>query len=290
MPNEDGTDTPAEIQKKAQEAQAAHDAAAYSANQKQALGASLTGPWNGSFGITGTPESIQGGLEGLQFGQMLYGQGIGDVGKEASDYSAQLRGRMNKDSISADVMNQNSNRRVAQGANKIGMAGASMGGAQEALYRQNSAVAQAENQKYQDAALMAVGKNIGAKQQGQSAAYFGGKASGQAATPTPVASSEGGSIICTELFNQGKITKEEWAKAGIYGRTISLNTYIGYLIIASPIVVLMKKSDKFSNLFIGWTKSIAAHKPNLLTRIMTPVAWSIGYVKTTRKEKTFTIA
>jgi hypothetical protein len=186
----------------AERASATQAASAEEAKKRQAtMDGYLSGPGTGMT-VSGTPEAISGGMEGLGFGQMLYGQGIGDIGKEASNYSEQLKGRLNQDSISADVMNQNANRRVAQGANKIGMAGATMGGAQEALYRENSATAQAGNQAYKDAALAAVGRNIGAKQQGMSAAYFGGKASGQAGVVTPVASNDSG--MCCFIFLEAR--------------------------------------------------------------------------------------
>lgn len=248
-------------------------------------GAALSGPGTGTINVSGSEEARAGALEGLQLGQMLYGQGMADIGKEAADYSQRLRNKLGEQSVSADLYINQANRRLSQQAGKLGMAGATLGGAQEQLRRQAEFNAQAMNQEYQDKALMAVGKNIGQKISGSSGLYLAGKGVGQAQTPTPVPSSGGGSIICTELYNQGKITKDEYLRASVYGYKIHRNTYFGYLTIAKPIVQLMKKSDKFSNLFIGWAKSIAKQKPNMITRLMMPICFMVGYVRQTKEEK-----
>lgn len=270
---------------------AAEQAAAAQAALTQAGSDALGGPGKGILDLYGTPEQQHGAVQGLQFGQMLYGQGIGDIGKEASDYSNQLRSRLGTDSVKADLYRQSANRRIDQGAGKLGMAGANLGGAKEQLYRQSGFEADAANQAYKDSALAAVGRNIGAKQQGLASQFRAGQGIGNAQTPGAVADYNSGmSVICTELYNQGKISKNEWQRACIFGYMLKQNTYFGYLTIARPIVELMKKSDKFSNLFIGWAKSIAAQKPNLLTRALLPICWMVGYVRQIKKEKTFRIA
>jgi len=246
----------------------------------------LSGQGSGILNITGTQEARSGGIEGLQLGQMLYGQGMADVGKEASEYGQMVKGRLGQESVSADLYRQNANRRLAQAAGKMGMAGATMGGAQEQLRRQAEFNAQAMNQEYKDKALALYGKNIGAKQSGLSSLYLSGKGVGVAQTPGQVPSAGGISIICTELYNQRKISKNEWLRATYFGYSVHPNTYFGYLIIAKPIVHLMKKSDKFSNLFVGWAKSIAKQKPNLITRLMMPICFMVGYARQIKKEKT----
>jgi hypothetical protein len=258
----------------------------YEQRFRQLGGAALSGPGSGVLDVTGSEEARAGALEGLQLGQMLYGQGMADVGKEAAEYGQMVKGRLGQQSVSADLYRQAANRRLSQQAGKMGMAGATLGGAQEQLRRQAEFEAQARNQEYQDRALALYGKNVGAKQAGLASLYLSGKGVGQAETPTPMPSTSGGiSIICTELYNQGKISKTEWLRASYFGYSIHPNTYFGYLTIAKPIVHLMKKSDKFSNLFIGWAKSIAKQKPNLFTRLMMPICFMVGYVRQTKKEK-----
>lgn len=236
--------------------------------------------------VSGSPEELASAREGLQFGKLLYGQDLPEVGQEAKQYSGMVKGRLDQDYAKADIYRQGANRRLAQQAGKVGMAGASLGGAQEQLYRQSGAEAEAMNQDYKDKALALYGRNISAKQQGIGGAYMGFRGVGQAKTPGPVTQYDSGlSVICTELFAQGKISEYEWSRASVFGYKLSNNTYNGYLIIASPIVKLMKKSDKFSNLFIDWSKSIAKNKPNLLTRILLPICWMVGYVGTIKEEK-----
>lgn len=258
----------------------------YEQQFSQMGGAALSGPGEGRLDVSGTPEARAGALEGLQLGQMLYGQGLADIGKEAADYSSMVKGRLGQDSVSADLYRQQANRRLAQTAGKMGMAGATMGGAQEQLRRQAEFNAQAMNQEYKDKALALYGKNIAAKQAGLAGLYMGGKGIGVAGTKGETPSAGGSiSVICTELHRQGKISNQEWIRASIFGYSIHPNTYFGYLTIAKPIVHLMKKSDKFSNLFIGWAKSIAKQKPNLITRLMMPICFMVGYARQTKKEK-----
>jgi hypothetical protein len=239
--------------------------------------------------LAGTQDQQMGAAQGLNFGQLLYGQNISSVGKEASAYSQDLKDRMNTNSAQADIYRQTGNQRIAKSAGKLGMAGSSMGGAQEQLYQNSQMAASGQNQSYKDSATAAVGRNITAKQQGMAGQYMAGMGIGNASTPGAVGNYSSGSVICTELYFQGKITKKEWERSAIYGLKIGKYKYIGYLTIAKPIVELMKKSDKLSNLFIGWAKSIAAHKPNLLTRALMPICWVVGYVRETKKEKTIRV-
>lgn len=270
--------TQEDVDKKAQEL--------YDQRFKNIGGAALSGAGTGELSISGSSEAQAGAIEGLQLGQMLYGQGMADIGKEAADYSSRVKGLLGKDYAGADVQRQLANQALAKNQAALGLGGTHALAAQEQLRRQGSMQAAQMNQDYQDKALALYGKNIGAKQQGMTSTYFGAKGAGQASTPTPVASSGGGSIICTELYNQGKISKIEWLKATSFGYSIHPNIYFGYLTIARPIVKLMKKSDKFSNLFVGWSKSIAKQKPNLFTRLMMPICFMVGYVRQTKKEKT----
>jgi hypothetical protein len=94
----------------------------------------------------------------------------------------------------------------------------------------------------------------------------------------------GVSVICTELYKQGKISRREWLSATNYGRGLSPEIFSGYLTIASPIVKLMQKSNKFSNLFINWAKALAKGEPNTITKILMPVAYLIGSLQLKAQE------
>lgn len=216
---------------------------------------SLSGPGAGVLDVYGSPDVIKGTAQGLQFGQMLYGQGIADVGKESADYASRVKGRLDTDYAKADVYRQNANRRLAQGANKLGMAGASLGGAQEQNYRQSGMEAGAMNQDYKDKALALYGRNISAKQQGLAGQYMAGAGIGQASTQNPTPNySNSGSLLCLALVSIGLMSKETYASESSF---ININSYeyIGYALLAAPFVPLILKNGKFAKYF-----SILAHK------------------------------
>ena len=246
----------------------------------------LTGPGPGQLDLYGTPEQQAGQKSGLQFGQLLYGQGIADVGKEAAEYGQMLKGQLGKEYAGSDLYRQELGQRSGKIAAQSGLSGTNMAATQEQMNRKASMDAAKMNQDYQNSMLALYGKNISAKQQGLASQYQAGAGIGQAQTPTPTPSYNSGiSVICTELHHQGKISNTEWIRASAFGYKLHPNTYFGYLTIAEPIVKLMKKSDKFSNLFIGWAKSIAKHKPNLLTKALLPICFLVGYARRIKKEE-----
>lgn len=53
-------------------------------------------------------------------------------------------------------------------------------------------------------------------------------------------------IICTELFKQGYLSKEDLKYEQRYGKIVGKNVHSGYLILATPVVKLMQRSSKFS--------------------------------------------
>lgn len=89
----------------------------------------------------------------------------------------------------------------------------------------------------------------------------------------------GMSIICTELYVQGKLSREEYKATNEYGATLPREMFVGYLTISKPIVKLMTKSDAFSNLFINWAKCLAKKQPNTFTKIVMPIASVIGHIR-----------
>lgn len=225
--------------------------------------------------------------EGLGLAKALYGETVGNVGTDAADYTARVKANLDKDYAGADSLRQQTASQVSKASAAAGLNGVNNVAMQNQLYRQGAMQANTLNQEYKDKALAAYGRNVSARQSGQSGIVMGYKGLGVASTPTQTVNYDSGSVICTELYRQGKITKNEWMRASVFGYSIHQNTYFGYLVIAKPIVKLMKKSDKLSNLFVGWAKSIAKQEPNLITRILMPLCWSIGYVrKTTQKEIT----
>lgn len=245
--------TPEQIRQEAMQQQAALDAQEQAKKFREIGGAALSGPGTGVLNVSGSEEAQQGALEGLQFGQMLYGQGIADVGKEAQEYSSMVKSGLNKDYAGADYQRQLSNMALAKQNAKIGLGGTNSLAAQEQLRRQGSMQAAQMNQDYQDKRLALYGKNISAKQSGMASQYFAGKGTGQAATQTPVAES-GGTMPCFALVLVGAMSKETYASESLFVNKHSLE-YIGYSMISAPIVYMILKFNLFAKIY-----SFFAHK------------------------------
>jgi len=203
------------------------------------------------------------------------------IGQDAQEYRDMIKGKVGQKSAAGGRMVQVGNQDIARANAKAGLKGVDTTAA--SIRERRGAIAKGnEIQQQEDQTnLSNYGKSIGASIAGTESLAAAGAGRGTAATPTPTPSYGGflGSIICAELYSQGKLNLRDLAGSKAYKETISQETYEGYLVIAKPIVKLMKRSDKFSNLFIGWAKSISVGKPNLFTRIMIPLCFCIGKIK-----------
>lgn len=232
--------------------------------------------------IYGTPEQQQGEVQARKNASIYYGSSQ-DLGQNAADYRARLKAKVDQPSALANQMTQSANQQIARSNARAGLSGVDTS-ARNIAEQRNSQMKADEAQQASNAVNLAnYGKSIGAGISGTEALAAAGAGRGTAATPTPTPSYGGGifggSIICTELYRQKKITGWEMIGCRNFGSKIPHETFRGYLIIATPIVALMKKSDKFSNLFIGWAKSISRGEKNRFTRFMIPICTVIGKIK-----------
>lgn len=234
--------------------------------------------------IYGTPLEQQGELAARKNAQLYYGSS-NELGQSAADYRDRLKSKVNQPSALANQMTQSANQQIARSNAKAGMAGVDTSARSIASQRDAQVRADAAQQASDQVNLANYGKSIGAGISGTESLAAAGAGKGAAATPTPTTSYGGGifsqlgSIICTELFVQKKLSLKELSGCRSFGENVSEEVYLGYLTIAKPIVALMKRSDKFSNLFIGWAKSISMNQPNRFTRIMIPICGVIGKLK-----------
>lgn len=231
--------------------------------------------------IYGTPLEKEGETAARNNAQNYYGT-YQSLGQNASDYRARLKAKVDQPSGLANQMMQSANQEISRSNAKAGMAGVDTSARNIASRRDAQTRADAAQQSQDQINLANYGKSIGAGISGTEALAAAGAGRGTASTPTPTPSYGGGifgSIICTELYKQKKLTLKELAGSREFRETLSDETYEGYLTIAKPIVVLMKKSDKFSNLFIGWAKSISRGEKNKVTRFMIPICSLIGKIK-----------
>lgn len=93
-------------------------------------------------------------------------------------------------------------------------------------------------------------------------------------------------VICTELYRQGKLSEELYELGGPPSRQVSYQTWLGYICWAESVVERMKKSERLSNFLLP---IVVARYEYLLNRrksllgaltiyIGHPACWLIGSV------------
>jgi len=228
--------------------------------------------------LYGTTENMLGEISGRRNAQTYYGTQR-QLGEDAADYRSRIKSNLDQKSGLANRMTQVANQDISRANAKAGMGGVDTTAA-SIRERRNAIGKSNEMQQTQDQInLSNYGKSISAGISGTEGLAASASGKQIAGTPTPTPSYGGGpfgSIICSELYFQKKLSLREIAGCNDFGKTIDDNTYSGYLLIAKPIVAVMKKSDKFSNLFIGWAKSISKGNPNKFTKFMMPICFVIG--------------
>lgn len=228
--------------------------------------------------IYGSTNEQLGEVAGRQNAQTYYGSQR-QIGLDAQDYRDRIKSNLDEKSSLANRMTQVANQDIARANAKAGLGGVDTTAA-SIRERRNSIGKSNEIQQSQDQInLSNYGKSISAGIAGTESLGAAGAGKAVAATPTPTPSYGGGpfgSIICSELYRQGKFSLRQLSGCDRFRASISEETYSGYLVIARPIVAVMKKSDKFSNLFIGWATAISQGKPNTFTKIMMPICFIIG--------------
>lgn len=230
--------------------------------------------------LSGSLETQMGEGAARKLASMYYGY-TPQIGMDAADYRARIKSRVDQPSALAGRFTQVSNQELAKKNAKAGMAGINDSASRIKERRANISKSNEIAQTEQRQNLMDYGKSIGAGISGTEALAAAGAGRAIAATPTPTPSYGGGlfgSIICTELYRQKKMTLKDLAASRDFRDKLQDEVYFGYLVVAKPLVKLMKKSDLFSNLFIGWAKSISAHNPGPMTKIMIPVCGLIGKI------------
>jgi len=257
-------------------------------NQDQANNVANQAGFNISYS---SPQELAGIAQGVGEANTIYGQNMATTGSQNAQYGNMLYGNLNKDYAGSDIIRQQANQAGAKMAGQQGLNGANMTAASSQMQQQGNLGAAQMNQDYQNKALAAYGNHLGNVTSGQAGLITANQGMGISSTPTPTPSYSAGSIICTELKRQGKLNNCDLIKIySFVDKNISDETLDGYRFIARPIVKLMKKSNKFSNLFIGWSKSLSNGKLNMLSKLLIPLCWTVGYVRRIKKEKITSIA
>ena len=226
----------------------------------------------------GSPAEVQGESAGRQNASIYYGTSD-QLGADSADYRSRIKSKVGESSGLANRLTQSANSDISRANTKAGLKGVDTTAASIRERRNSMAKADEIQQSADQVNLANYGKSIGAGISGTEALAAAGAGRALAATPTPTPSYGGGlSIICTELHRQGKLNSRDMIGSREFRDSLSEETYNGYLIIAKPIVKLMKRSDKFSNLFVGWAKAISRQEPNKFTLFMIPICNVIGKI------------
>lgn len=241
----------------------------------------------------------EGVSEGEQKAAQLYGQDASAVGSNVQDILKMRRRNLDGQGPQADYLRQQRNSQIrmakAAGASPEEIAqinrsaGADIGNSQFQQNMQNL-------NSYQDI----VGNMLSGQQ--STALGYGSLAAGNQYIAPPTTGGGGllgggGTVICTELYKQGYMSKEIYKKDQLYGyrmMTYHPEVYWGYRIMAKPIVKLMKKSKLFTKLISipasVWAQDMAGYKSytgRVINVIGTAICGKIGeyYGKDRNKKK-----
>ena len=241
------------------------------AQQGTEQGAGYTPPM---FNIYGTPEEREAAQAGLINARTLYGRDVFGIGEDVSTLRDLYRQRMEQggtDPVSAAIMGQKgaavttAGRAMRQAGVKGGVAAKALG---DVAAQKDAEIAQSlygqARQSAQD-----FGRLTGNTLSGTVALMKGEQAGGQQ-LPQYNPSGMFGTVICSELYRQGKMPYDVYLKDMQYGYGLSQSkpeVIEGYHLLAKPVVKLMKKSKLFSEIIkypaLSWANHIAGIKPSL---------------------------
>jgi len=265
-------------QRQAQQAQEASNTSASQYLQNNLPNYSTPGG-GGSIALTGTPQEQAGQLAGLQFGQAGYGANIFETGRDIAGVRDQLKQRAAQgpnDPVSAAIMGQKAG--AVAGAqrelNKQGIKGGVAAQASEAVGRQQDAQIASSLYGQQRQSTADLRSLLSGQLAGQTALMSGMKGEQIQMPEPPKSTGMFGSVICTELYNQGYMPLNTYMLDSQYGailRVTSPEVIIGYHFWAKPVVKLMKKSTIFTTIVsypaLKWAKHIAGEEPSIFGKL-----------------------
>jgi len=234
-------------------------------DRQAALDNVLTNPGS-SFSITGTEEERDRAIQGLETAGMGYGQGLPQIGEDIQRVRDLQRGRTEQsgsDPVSEAIRAQKQGAMAVaqrQMANQ-GVKGGVAAGAVDQIGRNRDADIAASlygQQRQSIADERSLASNM---LSGTTSLMYGSQAAGSNIPNPPQTSGMFGTVICTELYNQGKLPYHIYVKDAEYGRSLDTEVIVGYQLLAYPVVQLMKKSELFSKIIAVpatlWAKHIA---------------------------------
>jgi hypothetical protein len=236
--------------------------------------------------FTGSADETAGRIEGLQRAKILTGQNPYQIGQDYQQGMDNIRKRMNGSDTASELLRANKAGAVADTRSNLraqGVKGGAAAGAAASVERQkaydiNNQVIQNERQAQNDF-MSAVKANANFTTANEM--NFGSMAAGKD-IQSPQAYSGGfgalGTVVCTELFKQGRLDRKTFLMEYQYGiKTLSErpHVYWGYRYMADPIVKMMKKSKAVSVVVaffvVRWAKHTTGQNKNA-------VGWTVNTI------------
>lgn len=246
----------------------------------------------GGGSASGTKAEIEGQISGMENAKLGYGQGLAQTGQDIQRIRGLQQARTDQsggDPASAAIMGQkmaamaNAQRNLASSGVKGGTAAGAIANVglekdqqiAESLYGQ-------QRQSIADERSLASNTLAGTVAMAQ-----GGKGEGTA-SGMPKAPEVGGmgTVICTELYRQGIMSDELYAKEVEFGKTVDPIVMLGYIFLATPIVKIMQKSKLCTTLCsypaMAWARDMAGEENivgSLLFMFGVPLCYFVGKLK-----------
>jgi hypothetical protein len=227
-------------------------------------------------------------------GEALYGQSQEQTGEEIADIIKKRRAALDQKDPVSDQIRQSKNvqlRQLRESQGRMGITGGTAAAQESQVERQ--AQAQIGSQLYQAnrqdlSQYQRLLGNIASNQASLEMGYAGLEKSGEY-VPTPgVGGGFMGTVICTELFNQGLLDESTWIHDKAYGKHIIKNdpyVYIGYYFWAKHVARMMRRSKLITYLIYPfakcWAKDMAYNKSfvgKCINRIGQPICAIIGKI------------
>lgn len=243
---------------------------------------------SGGFSLYGTDEEKGHQAANLSQVGAQTGQNLFQTGAQSQDYINSLQERRAGKDAASKFMMDSRNRNMANTARSFAGRGVSGGVAAAGM---NSAQASADSniakemQGFQTANDKELFNWVKRQQKVEGGALAAGSDRGLA-NEMSIDTGTGimGTVICTELFRQGLMDKETYAKDAIFGHFLSLRhpeVVRGYRYLAAPVVRGMQKSKWFTRLIsfpaLAWARYMA-HGDSLFGATVMALGMPICYL------------
>lgn len=219
------------------------------------------------FSISGSGNETRGRIEGLERAKILTGKNPYQIGEDYQQAYGNIKKRTELADTGSELLRANKAGAVADARNQMQQQGVKGGAALGAVssveraksYDVNNQLAENQRKAEMDY-LNATKANANFTQ--ASEMNYGAMAAGRDVKAPDSNSSGFGTVICTEMYEQGLYSKEIYELDRIYGRNLLAtkpHVYWGYRVWADYVVKGMRKSKRFTRLVAFFALPWALH-------------------------------